>query len=91
MNALYVNLIGPKSAVVYDRSYVRQLTSDLGLAFVDVEPPTVRGFQWTCVLAPRRAGIEEIDSPPMTRRSGAYGRQTYRPALTGSSCQDDRT
>jgi hypothetical protein len=63
MNALYVNLIDPTSAVVYDRSYVRRLTSDLGLALVDVEPPVVRGFQWTGVFAPRRAGIEEIDFP----------------------------
>jgi SAM-dependent methyltransferase len=63
MNALYINLVDPSSAVVYDRSYVRRLTSELGLALVGVDRPLVRGFQWTCVFTARRAGIEEIELP----------------------------
>jgi len=63
MNALYINLVDPTSAVVYDWSWIRGLMSDLGLVLVDVHPPEIRGFQWICFFAQRRAGIEEVDLP----------------------------
>jgi hypothetical protein len=61
--ALYLNLVDPSSAVVYDRSWVRGLTSELGLALGGFERPKVRGFHWAVVFTPRRAGIKEIEFP----------------------------
>jgi hypothetical protein len=61
--ALYPSLVDPSSAVVYERSWVRGLTSDLGVALGGVERPKVRSFHRAGVFTPRRAGIKEIEFP----------------------------
>jgi SAM-dependent methyltransferase len=49
-NALYVDYIDPTAAVLYDRVWVQDLATRNGLAITLVEPPKVRGHQWTLLM-----------------------------------------
>jgi SAM-dependent methyltransferase len=53
-NALYINLVDPTNAVVFDRDWLIRQLEEAGLALVAAAPPAIRGFQWTLDL--RRAG-----------------------------------
>lgn len=62
-NTLFINDVDPSNAVIYDRDWLLEATRATGLAITHAIPPEVRGFQWTLVLTPTRAGIEGIDLP----------------------------
>jgi hypothetical protein len=63
-NALFINDIDPTNAVIFDRQWLRDTTSEAGLKIVDVRPPSVRGFQWTIVMRHRATGDTEVDLTP---------------------------
>ena len=51
-NALYIQVVDPTNAVVYDREFVRALFRAAGLTIIHASPPSIRGFQWTLVAVP---------------------------------------
>lgn len=63
MNELYIDRVEPWAAVLYDRQWVKSAVARAGLSIVGVAPPTVRGHQWTLVLAPASDGLPEVDLP----------------------------
>lgn len=63
-NALYINHIDPTNATIFDRTWLLDTLSELGLVITHVIPPVVRGFQWTTVIEPadpRRSHVEFPD------------------------------
>lgn len=46
-HSLYCNVDDPTNAVVYDKAFVKKLFEDAGLRIRRIDPPAVRGFQWT--------------------------------------------
>jgi SAM-dependent methyltransferase len=62
-NTLFINDIDPTNAVIYDRDWLRDAARSAGFMLIQAFAPKVRGFQWTLVLTPARAGVTEIDLP----------------------------
>jgi SAM-dependent methyltransferase len=69
-NALYTNEFDLSSAVLFDRTWVRQKAREAGLAIVHAIPPEVRNFQWYVLMTPLRPGIEEATFPADTAPLG---------------------
>lgn len=78
-NVLYINEIDPSNATIFDRKWVVQLTSDLGLTIRSAKPPTVRGFHWNLQFTPTRPGVTAVELPednaPVGRRPPPLGRE----------------
>lgn len=62
-NALYVDYVDPTAAVLYDRSWVEHLASQLGMVISYVEAPKVRGHQWTLLMQPASSGASQAQWP----------------------------
>jgi SAM-dependent methyltransferase len=62
-NTLFINDIDPTNAVIYDREWLPEAARSAGLLITEAFAPKVRGFQWTLVLTPPRAGVAEIELP----------------------------
>ena len=45
-NSLYIQLVDPTNAVIYDLEFVKALFRTAGLTIINVAPPQCRGFQW---------------------------------------------
>lgn len=69
-NALYINLVDPSAAVIFDKTWVRETARKAGLTLVAADAPEIRGFQWTCTFAPAEAGREEVELPKDTAPVG---------------------
>jgi SAM-dependent methyltransferase len=65
-NTLYVDFHDPTIAVIFDRTWVRDMAARAGFVITHVVPPSVRGFQWTLVMRPKDQGYEEVEIPPDT-------------------------
>ena len=62
-NALYVDYIDPAAAVLYDGQWVQELASRNGLIVSYIEPPTIRGHQWTLLMEPTSSGVSPAQWP----------------------------
>jgi SAM-dependent methyltransferase len=62
-NVLYINEWDPTNATIFDRKWVVQLASALGLTIRSVVPPAVRGYAWTLQFTPTRPGITAVELP----------------------------
>jgi SAM-dependent methyltransferase len=73
-NALYVSYIDPSSAVVFDRTWLRQTACAVGLTIYRVWPvvPAARGFQWHVLMARAADGRPPMDWPRDERPAGAF-------------------
>lgn len=69
-NALYINLVDPSAAVIFDKTWTRETARKAGLTLVAVQAPKIRGFQWTCTFAPTTSRVEEVDLPEDTAPIG---------------------
>lgn len=69
-NALFINDINPTNAVIFDRSWLRDTVHAAGFDIVAAVPPAIRGFQWVLQLAPKEAGLPEVDLPEDTTDRG---------------------
>jgi SAM-dependent methyltransferase len=78
-NVLYINDTDPTNATIFDRNWVIQFTSALGLTIRAVSPPAVRGFAWTLQFTPTRPGVTAVELPednaPLGRRPPPIGRE----------------
>lgn len=63
MAALYVAYQDPSAAVIFDRAWVRRVAGEAELVIFDVAPPSIRGFQWTLLMAPEARGLAEVELP----------------------------
>jgi hypothetical protein len=63
-NALYINRLDPRNAVISDRAWLKATAAAAGLTITSAQPPEVRGFQWTLTLSPTRVGIDSVELPP---------------------------
>lgn len=70
-NALYINIDDPWNAVIFDRSWLEQTLSVLGLAIVRVQPPHIRGFQWLLHIRSLDCGEPSVSLP---EEAGPFGR-----------------
>jgi SAM-dependent methyltransferase len=84
-NTLYIYLVDPSNATIFDREWLVHLTSDLGLTIHRAEPPEIRGFAWKLWLTPTRPGLSGVDLPtdnaPIGRRAPPIGGS--RPSMVG--------
>ena len=62
-NALYVDYVDPAAAVLYDRRWVENLASRHGLVVSSIEPPKIRGHQWTLLMQPVSSGVNPAQWP----------------------------
>lgn len=62
-NALYVDYVDPAAAVLYDRRWVEKLASKHGLVISYIEPPKIRGHQWTLLMQPTSSGVDPAQWP----------------------------
>ena len=65
-NTLYVDFHDPTIAVIFDRTWVRDMAARAGLVITHVVPPTVRGYQWLLIMRPKDQGYGEVEIPPDT-------------------------
>jgi hypothetical protein len=65
-NTLYVDFHDPTIAVIFDRTWVRDMAARAGLVITHVVPPSVRGYQWSLVMRHKDQGHEEVEIPPDT-------------------------
>jgi tRNA (mo5U34)-methyltransferase len=63
-NALFINDLDPINAVIFDKTWLRRTAEDAGLVISTIFPPAVRGFHWTLLLTPQRAGFDHAEFPP---------------------------
>jgi SAM-dependent methyltransferase len=49
-NALYINVIDPTNAVIFDREWLKAACQNVGLEAKEVVPPTIRGYHWMIQL-----------------------------------------
>jgi SAM-dependent methyltransferase len=63
-NALFINDIEPNNAVIFDRSWVRDVAAAAGLRIVMQMPPTIRGYQWTLHMVHVHSDRPEVVNPP---------------------------
>ena len=79
-NALYVAVVDPSAAVIYDRSWLRRAAEAVGLVIYKVWPvvPAARGFQWHVLMCEsgRRPAMEW---PAETRPAGTWNRPPDMP------------
>jgi len=61
-NALFINDVDPTNAVIFDRAWLTREAYEVGLQIVDVQPPAIRGFQWTILMA-RDLSRTPVDLP----------------------------
>jgi SAM-dependent methyltransferase len=69
-NTLFINEVDPSNAVIYDRRWLPEAARSAGLVITKAMPPKIRGFQWTLVLRPLGAGVEEVELPVDEARFG---------------------
>jgi hypothetical protein len=62
-STLYVSYNDPSAAVLFDREWLRNTASAMGLRIFQVIPPGIRGHQWL-VLMTSRTDLPEVDLPP---------------------------
>jgi len=62
-NALYVDEVYPRAAVIFDREWVRSVARNAGLIIYEVIPPAIRGYQWLLLMAPASSERKEVDIP----------------------------
>jgi SAM-dependent methyltransferase len=62
-NALYVDYVDPTAAVIYDRKWVESLAARHGLVISYIEPPRIRGHQWTVLMQPANSGVDPARWP----------------------------
>ena len=62
-NSLYINLIDPTNAVIYDYQWLVRVSQEIGLTPVSIFQPIVKGFQWTVVFRPSTLGLSACDLP----------------------------
>jgi SAM-dependent methyltransferase len=78
-SALYVSYVDPSAAVIYDRQWVQDLASQSGLVISHIEPPWVRGHQWTLTMQPMASGATSADWPadeaPLGKSVAAAGKR----------------
>jgi tRNA (mo5U34)-methyltransferase len=60
-NTLFINPVHPTNAVIFDRAWLERTLADAGLVASAVEPPAVRGFQWTVHLVRDDTGITGVE------------------------------
>jgi len=63
-NTLFINAVDPINAVIYDRTWLRQMTRAVGLTLLRVSPPTLRGFQWEILMTNRGWNSIDAEIPP---------------------------
>jgi SAM-dependent methyltransferase len=51
-NALYINDIDPTNATIFDRQWLLDTATKVGLVATRVIPPDIRGFQWIIEFSP---------------------------------------
>jgi SAM-dependent methyltransferase len=77
-NALYVDYVDPTAAVLYDRGWVENLASRNDLVISYIEPPKVRGHQWTLLMQPTSSGVNPArwpdDNAPIGKAVPPHGR-----------------
>jgi SAM-dependent methyltransferase len=77
-NALYVDYVDPTAAVVYDRRWVESLASRHDLVISYIEPPAIRGHQWTLLMQPSSSGVTPAqwpdDNAPIGKTVPPHGR-----------------
>jgi SAM-dependent methyltransferase len=77
-NALYVDYVDPTAAVLYDRRWVESLVSRHGLVISYIEPPKIRGHQWTVLMQPTSSGVTPAqwpdDNAPIGKTVPPHGR-----------------
>jgi SAM-dependent methyltransferase len=59
-NALYINLVDPTNAVIFDRTWLLETVHRAGFRVVAVHPPQVRGFQWLLYMSNDPA-VDEVE------------------------------
>jgi hypothetical protein len=62
-NALYTSYIDPSAAVIFDRTWIRQIAAEAQLTMVSITPPDIRGFQWRILMAPKQDEVVEAVFP----------------------------
>ncbi len=62
-NALFINDSDPSNAVIFDRTWLEVRMRELGLSFLKIKPPEIRGFQWQIWMTPSRPGLAEVEFP----------------------------
>jgi SAM-dependent methyltransferase len=65
-NTLYVDFHDPTIAVIFDRTWVRDMAARAGLVITHVVPPTARGYQWLIVMRRADQAFGEVEIPPDT-------------------------
>ena len=62
-NSLYINLIDPTNAVIYDYQWLFKIFQEVGLTPVKIFPPIVKGFQWYIILRSAKLGLPADELP----------------------------
>jgi SAM-dependent methyltransferase len=65
-NALYTDPHVLTDAVIFDRTWLRQVSERSGLIVSGAVAPAVRGHQWMLTFTPPGPGVEPVELPPDT-------------------------
>lgn len=60
-NALYINLIDPTNAVIFDKTWLKNQFRANGLKLIQARLPKLHGGQWNLVVAPLSHTADEVD------------------------------
>ena len=81
-SALYVSYVDPSAAVIFDRTWLRNMARALGLRIFNWVPPDIRGHQWLVLMTPNSA-VPEVELPPDTSPRGLVDPGGIARALPG--------
>jgi SAM-dependent methyltransferase len=87
-NALYINLVDPSNAVIFDRDWLLRTTRQLGLVVYAIEPPRMRGWQWRLEMAGRESGVAEVEFPRDSAPKGRWEAPTVAGAADRIGLED---
>jgi SAM-dependent methyltransferase len=62
-NTLFISDFDPTNAIIFDRGWLTTELARDGLVIRSIEPPAIRGYQWTLYLSHRDSGSEGVDFP----------------------------
>lgn len=62
-NALFINLVDPSNAVIFDYRWLLKTTNNFGLKVVSITPPRIKGFQWVLQIVPAESHLKEAELP----------------------------
>ncbi len=62
-NTLFISDFDPTNAIIFDRGWLCAEAFSVGLVMTRIEPPSIRGYQWTIHLQRQIEGRVQADFP----------------------------